>query len=125
MKQVIKLSLLCSALWLAGCGDETNSSGASTEVVYESYIQQALQRDTTIKFALSGKDANVPLPSFALMNAKDGTLEIPPGSNTSGSNPLVAMGQVDGWPITMPLFLDFKGAGLAITSSHRVFICTS
>ncbi|WP_217527914.1 VolA/Pla-1 family phospholipase [Vibrio cholerae] len=113
MKQVIKLSLLCSALWLAGCGDETNSSGASTEVVYESYIQQALQRDTTIKFALSGKDANVPLPSFALMNSKDGTLEIPSGSNTSGSNPLVAMGQVDGWPITMPLFLDFKGAGLA------------
>lgn len=103
MKQVIQLSLLCSALWLAGCGDESNSSGASTEVVYESYIQQALQRDTTIKFALSGKDANVPLPSFALMNAKDGTLEIPSGSNTSGSNPLVAMGQVDGWPITMPL----------------------
>ncbi|MCX9513088.1 lipase [Vibrio cholerae] len=127
MKQVIKLSLLCSALWLAGCGDETNSSGASTEVAYESYIQQALQRDTTIKFALSGKDANVPLPSFALMNAKDGTLEIPPGSNTSGSNPLVAMGQVDGWPITMPLFLDFKGAGLAdniITSGIYLYELT-
>ncbi|EGQ7788837.1 lipase [Vibrio cholerae] len=127
MKQVIKLSLLCSALWLAGCGDETNSSGASTEVVYESYIQQALQRDTTIKFALSGKDANVPLPSFALMNAKDGTLEIPPGSNTSGSNPLVAMGQVDDWPITMPLFLDFKGAGLAdniITSGIYLYELT-
>ncbi|EGQ8095096.1 lipase [Vibrio cholerae] len=127
MKHVIKLSLLCSALWLAGCGDETNSSGASTEVVYESYIQQALQRDTTIKFALSGKDANVPLPSFALMNAKDGTLEIPPGSNTSGSNPLVAMGQVDGWPITMPLFLDFKGAGLAdniITSGIYLYELT-
>ncbi|HGS4495186.1 TPA: VolA/Pla-1 family phospholipase [Vibrio cholerae] len=127
MKQVIKLSLLCSALWLAGCGDETNSSGVSTEVVYESYIQQALQRDTTIKFALSGKDANVPLPSFALMNAKDGTLEIPPGSNTSGSNPLVAMGQVDGWPITMPLFLDFKGAGLAdniITSGIYLYELT-
>ncbi|EOW9361608.1 VolA/Pla-1 family phospholipase [Vibrio cholerae] len=127
MKQVIKLSLLCSALWLAGCGDETNSSGASTEVVYESYIQQALQRDTTIKFALSGKDANVPLPSFALMNSKDGTLEIPSGSNTSGSNPLVAMGQVDGWPITMPLFLDFKGAGLAdniITSGIYLYELT-
>ncbi|EGR0494959.1 lipase [Vibrio cholerae] len=127
MKQVIQLSLLCSALWLAGCGDETNSSGASTEVVYESYIQQALQRDTTIKFALSGKDANVPLPSFALMNAKDGTLEIPSGSNTSGSNPLVAMGQVDGWPITMPLFLDFKGAGLAdniITSGIYLYELT-
>ncbi|MFG5011218.1 lipase [Vibrio cholerae] len=127
MKQVIQLSLLCSALWLAGCGDESNSSGASTEVVYESYIQQALQRDTTIKFALSGKDANVPLPSFALMNAKDGTLEIPSGSNTSGSNPLVAMGQVDGWPITMPLFLDFKGAGLAdniITSGIYLYELT-
>ncbi|PAR53822.1 lipase [Vibrio metoecus] len=113
MKQIIKISLLCSALWLVGCGDETTSSGDSTTVEYESYIQQALQRDTTIKFALSGSNANVPLPSFALMNASDGTLEIPPGSNTSGSNPLVAMGQVDGWPITMPLFLDFKGAGLA------------
>ncbi|ENM5786200.1 lipase [Vibrio metoecus] len=113
MKQILKISLLCSALWLVGCGDETTSSGDSTTVEYESYIQQALQRDTTIKFALSGSNANVPLPSFALMNASDGTLEIPPGSNTSGSNPLVAMGQVDGWPITMPLFLDFKGAGLA------------
>ncbi|WP_154174099.1 VolA/Pla-1 family phospholipase [Vibrio metoecus] len=113
MKQIIKISLLCSALWLVGCGDETTSSGDSTTVEYESYIQQALKRDTTIKFALSGSNANVPLPSFALMNASDGTLEIPPGSNTSGSNPLVAMGQVDGWPITMPLFLDFKGAGLA------------
>ncbi|MFG0607496.1 VolA/Pla-1 family phospholipase [Vibrio mimicus] len=113
MKQVIKISLLCSALWLVGCGNETTSSGASTTVEYESYIQQALNRDTTIKFALSGSNANVPLPSFALMNPDDGTLEIPPGSNTSGSNPLVAMGQVDGWPITMPLFLDFKGAGLA------------
>lgn len=113
MKQIIKISLLCSALWLVGCGDETTSSGDSTTVEYESYIQQALKRNTTIKFALSGSNANVPLPSFALMNASDGTLEIPPGSNTSGSNPLVAMGQVDGWPITMPLFLDFKGAGLA------------
>ncbi|ENM5729285.1 lipase [Vibrio mimicus] len=113
MKQVIKLSLLCSALWLAGCGNETTSSGASSLVEYESYIQQALKRDTTIKFALSGSNANVPLPSFALMNANDGTLEIPPGSDTSGANPLVAMGQVDGWPITMPLFLDFKGTGLA------------
>ncbi|EJL6951815.1 lipase [Vibrio cholerae] len=127
MKQVIKLSLLCSALWLVGCGNETTSSGASTTVEYESYIQQALNRDTTIKFALSGSNANVPLPSFALMNPDDGTLEIPPGSNTSGSNPLVAMGQVDGWPITMPLFLDFKGAGLAdniITSGIYLYELT-
>ncbi|QXC55507.1 lipase [Vibrio mimicus] len=127
MKQVIKISLLCSALWLVGCGNETTSSGASTTVEYESYIQQALNRDTTIKFALSGSNANVPLPSFALMNPDDGTLEIPPGSNTSGSNPLVAMGQVDGWPITMPLFLDFKGAGLAdniITSGIYLYELT-
>ncbi len=37
------------------------------------------------------------------------------------------MGQVDGWPITMPLFLDFKGAGLAdniITSGIYLYELT-
>nr|MBF4222733.1 hypothetical protein [Vibrio anguillarum] len=46
LKTTFKISLLCSALWLVGCGDETNSSGASTTPTYEAYIQDALKRDT-------------------------------------------------------------------------------
>ncbi|MGB6293769.1 MAG: VolA/Pla-1 family phospholipase [Vibrio anguillarum] len=113
LKTTFKISLLCSALWLIGCGDETNSSGASTTPTYEAYIQDALKRDTSIKFTLSGANANVPLPSFALMNAKDGTLEIPTKGDDALTNPVAAMGTMDGWSTSMPLFLDFEGVGLA------------
>ncbi len=113
LKTTFKISLLCSALWLVGCGDETSSSGANTTPTYEAYIQDALKRDTSIKFTLSGANANVPLPSFALMNAKDGTLEIPTKGDDALTNPVAAMGTMDGWSTSMPLFLDFEGVGLA------------
>lgn len=45
-----------------------------------------------IKFVLSGKDVNVFLFFFVLMNVKDGMLEILLGSNIFGFNLLVVMG---------------------------------
>ncbi|MHC6529626.1 VolA/Pla-1 family phospholipase [Vibrio proteolyticus] len=111
MKHGIKLSLLTAALLMAGCGD--NSSSSTNEPQYESYIQEALSRDTTIKFALQGTNASVPLPSFALMNTSDGTLEIPTEGDDELTNPRASMGTMDGWSTTMPLLMDFEGAGLA------------
>lgn len=67
MKKLLKISLLCSALWLAGCGDDMQSSGAPT-ISYEPHIAKALTRETQIKFQLSGANPSVPLPSYALMN---------------------------------------------------------
>ncbi|WP_072671033.1 VolA/Pla-1 family phospholipase [Vibrio injensis] len=112
MKKLLKISLFCSALWLAGCGDEMQSSGAPT-ISYEPHIAKALTRETQIKFQLSGANPSVPLPSYALMNPQDGTLNLPTDGDNSPSNPRVAMNQLDGWSTTMPLYLDFTGGSLA------------
>lgn len=111
MKKLLKISLFCSALWLAGCGDEMQSSGAPT-ISYEPHIAKALTRETQIKFQLSGANPSVPLPSYALMNPQDGTLNLPTDGDNSPSNPRVAMNQLDGWSTTMPLYLDFTGGNL-------------
>ncbi|WP_217522625.1 VolA/Pla-1 family phospholipase [Vibrio metschnikovii] len=112
MKKLLKISLLCSALWLAGCGDDMQSSGAPT-ISYEPHIAKALTRETQIKFQLSGANPSVPLPSYTLMNPQDGTLNLPTDGDNSPSNPRVAMNQLDGWSTTMPLYLDFTGGNLA------------
>ncbi|WP_332399831.1 VolA/Pla-1 family phospholipase [Vibrio metschnikovii] len=112
MKKLLKISLLCSALWLAGCGDDMQSSGEPT-ISYEPHIAKALTRETQIKFQLSGANPSVPLPSYALMNPQDGTLNLPTDGDNSPSNPRVAMNQLDGWSTTMPLYLDFTGGNLA------------
>ncbi|HAU8291804.1 TPA: fumarate hydrolyase [Vibrio vulnificus] len=104
MKHTFKLSLLCSAILLAGCGDNTESSGTTGSVTFEPSVQELLGRDASIKFALKGTSAAVPLPSFLLFDTNDHTLNIPlsAGSSKGLDNPQVAMGESDGWSTIMP-----------------------
>ncbi|MDH5934666.1 lipase [Vibrio splendidus] len=113
MKKLFNVSLLASAMFLAGCGDDSSSSGASTAIQYEQYIQDSLAQATSIKFQLTGADIAVPLPSFALMDATDGTLGLPTSGNDSLTNPIAAMNTMDGWSTSMPIIMDFEGTGLA------------
>ncbi|MEZ8697294.1 VolA/Pla-1 family phospholipase [Vibrio lentus] len=113
MKKLFNVSLLASAMFLAGCGDDSSSSGASTAIQYEQYIQDSLAQATSIKFQLTGADIAVPLPSFALMDATDGTLGLPTSGDDSLTNPIAAMNTMDGWSTSMPIIMDFEGAGLA------------
>ncbi|ARP40394.1 VolA/Pla-1 family phospholipase [Vibrio syngnathi] len=113
MKKLFSVSLLASAMFLAGCGDDSSSSGAATAIQYEQYIQDSLARTTSIKFHLSGANKAVPLPSFALMDATDGTLGLPTGGKDSLTNPIAAMNTMDGWSTSMPIVMNFEGTGLA------------
>ncbi|MEL0607120.1 VolA/Pla-1 family phospholipase [Vibrio echinoideorum] len=113
MKKLFNVSLLASAMFLAGCGDDSSSSGASTTIQYEQYIQDSLAQATSIKFQLTGADIAVPLPSFALMDATDGTLGLPTGGDDSLTNPIAAMNTMDGWSTSMPIIMNFEGTGLA------------
>ena len=99
-------------MFLAGCGDDSSSSGASTTIQYEQYIQDSLAQATSIKFQLAGADIAVPLPSFALMDASDGTLGLPTGGDDSLTNPIAAMNTMDGWSTSMPIIMNFEGTGL-------------
>ncbi|MEF1231040.1 lipase, partial [Vibrio fortis] len=80
---------------------------------YEQHIQDSLAQATNIKFHLSGANTSVPLPSFALMDSTDGTLGLPTSGNDALTNPLAAMNTMDGWSTSMPIIMNFEGAGLA------------
>ncbi|MGR5421890.1 VolA/Pla-1 family phospholipase [Vibrio sp. PNB22_4_1] len=110
MKHTFKLSLLCSAILLAGCGDNTSSSGTSDKPVFEDSVQELLERDASIDFVLQGVNAAVPLPSFLLFDTTDHTLNIPVprGESTELDNPVVAMGESDGWSTMMPFSFDLN-----------------
>ncbi|WP_394250404.1 VolA/Pla-1 family phospholipase [Vibrio profundi] len=123
MKHIFKLSVLTTAIFLAGCGDETESTGATSTSKYEAHIQESLSQPTNIKFNLSGSDASVPLPSFALMDSTDGTLGIPTSGDDALTNPLAAMNTADGYSTTMPIILTFEGAGFATAAvSNGVYV---
>ncbi len=123
MKHTFKLSLICSAILLSGCGDESGSRGASNEVGFEPTVQALLDRQTSIKFVLQGANAVVPAPSYLLMDSSDGTLGLPTGGDNSLTNPRASMNTMDGWSTSMPIVLDFDGDGFAtglVTSGVKV-----
>lgn len=111
MNNKFSLSLVCSAVLLAGCGNDTKSSGASTDQPYSNEaINEMLSRSSTIDFTLLGDNAAVPLPSFLLLDTSDSTLNIPvtEGQSTGLDNPEVALGEVDGWSPQMPFVMDLN-----------------
>ena len=115
MKRKFKLSLLCSAILLAGCGDNTESSGTDNQKL-EPYLEASLARATTQKMLLQGANATVPLNNNLLFDATDGTLAIPTGGDDSITNPLAALNYADGFSTTMPIYIGFEGDGFGDTT---------
>lgn len=123
MKHTFKLSLLCSAILLAGCGDNTSSSGTTDKVTFESEVQALLDRGTSISFTIQGANADVPAPSYLLMDTSDGTLGLPTNGDDALTNPRASMNTMDGWSTSMPIVLNFNGDGFApgmLTSGVKV-----
>lgn len=115
MKRKFKLSLLCSAILLVGCGDNTESSGTDNQKL-EPYLEASLARATTQKMLLQGANATVPLNNNLLFDSTDGTLAIPTGGNDSITNPLAALNYADGFSTTMPIYIGFEGDGFGDTT---------
>ncbi|NGN98650.1 lipase [Grimontia sp. S25] len=113
MNKKLVVLAVASTLGVTACGGDAELSGGTTNNSYEDYIQESLKSPTQVDFQLAGAGSNVPGPSFILMNQTDGTLDIPTGGDNALSNPAAAMGTMDGWPVSMPMVLSFKGAGLA------------
>lgn len=107
MKKLPLALIISASLLLSACGDESELVGTPTTPNYESYIQQSLVQPTKLVFTLQGSNADVPFPTFALMNQTDGTLELPTGGDESLTNPIAAMGQMDGWSTTSPISIKF------------------
>ncbi|EDL53544.1 lipase, putative [Vibrio mediterranei AK1] len=114
MKKLPLALTISASLLISACGDEGELVGTPTTPNYEPYIQQSLAQPTKLAFTLQGSNADVPFPTFALMNQTDGTLELPTGGDDSLSNPIAAMGQMDGWSTTSPISVKF-GAPLTLS----------
>ncbi|WP_159064937.1 VolA/Pla-1 family phospholipase [Thaumasiovibrio subtropicus] len=121
-KQTLAL-LVAATLGLTGCGDDSSLSGTPT-IGYETAIAESLKAPTKVNFKLQGPDANVPAPSFFLVDTFDGTLNIPvTGDANDLSNPIVAMNRTDGWSPNQPILIPFNGVALdpaTLSSGVRV-----
>ncbi|MCG7495892.1 lipase [Vibrio sp. Of7-15] len=108
MNKKLLALLVAGAISLTGC-NETTSSGEPTNN-YEDAIKTSLARQSKVSFAVLGSDADIPLPSYLLMDTSDGTLNIPisAGQSTGLDNPQVAMGNTDGWSATQPYTINVK-----------------
>lgn len=108
MNKKLLALLVAGAISLTGC-NETTSSGEPTNN-YEDAIKTSLARQSKVSFAVLGSDADIPLPSYLLMDTSDGTLNIPisAGQSTGLDNPEVAMGNTDGWSATQPYTINVK-----------------
>lgn len=126
MSKKFSISLLASAIILAGCGNDNKVTGDST-INLESYLTESINRATTIKFTLQGKNASVPLPTNLLFNANDGTLNIPSGGDSAITNPKVGMSYADGFSITMPIAITLDGVGFndgSVTQGVKLYTLT-
>ncbi|MGF1691843.1 VolA/Pla-1 family phospholipase [Photobacterium kagoshimensis] len=119
MKKQLLALMIASTLGLTGCGNESSVEGDST-ISYEQGIQQSLKAPTKVKFQLQGAKADMPRPSFLLMDSSDGTLGLPT-DNKSIADPVVAMNSTDGWSTTQPIMLSFEGNDLDPTSITTAF----
>ncbi|USD63724.1 Ig-like domain-containing protein [Vibrio sp. SCSIO 43140] len=122
MKKTYLATALSGVLLLVGCGGDAEQSGEATLPTYESYITESLAQPTKLQFVLQGANATVPVPNNLLINTLDGTLEIPTGGDDALSNPLAAMGQMDGWSTTANLTIPFDGVLDAATAAASVTI---
>ncbi|OAN13633.1 hypothetical protein A3K86_13720 [Photobacterium jeanii] len=119
MKKQILALMVASTLGLTGCGSDSSIEGDST-ISYEQNIQESLKAPTKVKFQLQGAKADMPRPSFLLMDSRDGTLGLP-ASSTSLADPLVAMNSTDGWSTTQPIMISFEGNDLDPRSVASAF----
>ncbi|MEC6814742.1 VolA/Pla-1 family phospholipase [Photobacterium toruni] len=112
--------LVTSALSLIGCkGNGTLENKAPID----QNIAASLHAETKVNFDLLSTNKKLILPTYLAMDAQDGTLatETMASDQTNTSDPLVAMGQTDGWSTTQPITINFTGKALDSTSAANSF----
>ena len=112
--------LVTSALSLMGCKSDGTLENQSP---IDPNIAASLNAETKINFDILSTDQKLILPTYLAMDAQDGTLatEAMAQDKTNTSDPLVAMGQTDGWSTTQPITINFIGKNLDPSTTARGF----
>ena len=112
--------LITSALSLMGC---KGNGTLENQAPIDPNIAASLQAETQINFDLLSANKTLILPTYLAMDAQDGTLatETMASDQTNTSDPLVAMGQTDGWSTTQPITINFTGKDLDKSPAENSF----
>ncbi|MCD9540515.1 lipase [Photobacterium carnosum] len=112
--------LVTSALSLMGCKSDGTLENQSP---IDPNIAASLNAETKVNFDLLSTNKTLILPTYLAMDAQDGTLatEAMAQDKTNTSDPLVAMGQTDGWSTTQPITINFIGKALDPTPAATSF----
>lgn len=112
--------LITSALTLIGCKGNGTLENQSP---IDPNIAASLKAETKVNFDLLSTDKKLILPTYLAMDVQDGTLatEAMAKDKTNTSDPLVAMGQTDGWSTTQPITINFTGKDLDKSPAENSF----
>ncbi|WP_163922797.1 VolA/Pla-1 family phospholipase [Photobacterium sp. Alg240-V54] len=112
--------LVTSALTLIAC---KGNGSLENQSPIDPNIAASLKAETKINFDLLAKDKKLILPTYLAMDVQDGTLatEAMAQDKTNISDPLVAMGQTDGWSTTQPITINFTGKDLDKSPAENSF----
>ncbi|MFD2177303.1 hypothetical protein [Veronia pacifica] len=104
--------LFCLIFFLSGC-EEGGLSGNPTIGNLSPDIQSNLGGKTRVNFVLSGPEEFLPLPSFIIQDAIDGTINAPRefASSIELDNAYLGLSSLDGWGLSSYIFVEFLGTG--------------
>ncbi|MGR5365048.1 VolA/Pla-1 family phospholipase [Photobacterium damselae] len=122
MKKHYLALIITASLGLTACGGDSKTTGTPT---VNPDIADSLKAETKVNFDIISNPTApiIVMPTYLAMDQQDGTLSVESSAvdPTNLGDPLVAMGETDGWSTSQPIQINFTGNPLDPTTGSDSF----
>lgn len=122
MKKHYLALIIAASLGLTACGGDSKTTGTPT---VNPDIADSLKAETKVNFDIISNPTApiIVMPTYLAMDQQDGTLSVESSAvdPTNLGDPLVAMGETDGWSTSQPIQINFTGNPLDPTTGNNSF----
>ncbi|MGR5332499.1 VolA/Pla-1 family phospholipase [Photobacterium damselae] len=122
MKKHYLALIIAASLGLTACGGDSKTTGTPT---VNPDIADSLKAETKVNFDIISNPTApiIVMPTYLAMDQQDGTLSVESSAvdPTNLGDPLVAMGETDGWSTSQPIQINFTGNPLDPTTGSDSF----
>ncbi|NVH51629.1 lipase [Photobacterium damselae subsp. damselae] len=122
MKKHYLALIIAASLGLTACGGDSKTTGTPT---VNPDIADSLKAETKVNFDIISNPTApiIVMPTYLAMDQQDGTLSVESSAvdPTNLGDPLVAMGETDGWSTSQPIQINFTGNPLDPTTGSNSF----
>ncbi|HIF9197000.1 TPA: VolA/Pla-1 family phospholipase [Photobacterium damselae] len=122
MKKHYLALIIAASLGLTACGGDSKTTGTPT---VNPDIADSLKAETKVNFDIISNPTApiIVMPTYLAMDQQDGTLSVESSAvdPTNLGDPLVAMGETDGWSTSQPIQISFTGNPLDPTTGSDSF----